>query len=90
MQIFLVQSFWKSEKIRKQQLINSRYNQNGASLNLSGWTFQMLPTNVHLFSHHTEDERRQIAFSSVLLTFYSSLILRSNSTPQALRHSCCW
>lgn len=49
------------------------------------WTFLVglftcVQRNKHLLSCYTEDERRQMPFSSVLLTFYSIVIFRVTQT----------
>lgn len=61
----------------KQQQINCIRSKISASFNISSRTCVQI--NGHLLSHYTEDERHQIAFSSVLFTLYSIVMLKSNS-----------
>lgn len=75
-----------------QQQINGRRKQNSARLNRLAGLFTRGWINVQLLCRYTEDQRNQMAFSGVLLTFYSSVILRINpawlSVLPVLHH--CW
>lgn len=61
----------------KQQQINCIRSKISASFNISSRTCVLI--NGHQLSHYTENERHQMAFSSVLFALYSIVILRTNS-----------
>lgn len=67
------------------QQINGRQNQNSANLNLSSGTFlTCVQINVHLFSHYTEDRRRQRRF---LLFWYLYIPVSYSEGTQLHRRS---
>lgn len=69
-------AFICATNLLKQQQLNGRYNQNSASFKLSWWTFYVW-INVHLLSHHIENERRLTGFFCVC---FLSFIFQCNFT----------
>lgn len=69
--------------LRKQQQINKTKTVI-VSTSLTGLSM-CIPVKVHLLSHYKMDERRQMAFSCLLLTLYSSVMFRSISTSLPVR-----
>lgn len=90
--IFCVRCFFVWPYLLQQQQINGWQNQKHSCFNLS------VCINGHVPSNYVEDEKSRVAFSCVLSSSSSSIILRSNSTslrvhtwhPLALCHCWCW